>query len=118
MSWVPWQQMVLSCLRDLSDTEQQRQTWLNMNGGDLPPPGELVCQLFDDTGLDEELEIGTAISPECDVVLRELGRKLDDIDFDQPTRMLLKDPAWHEAGSMAATAVRIMERISSDADTG
>jgi hypothetical protein len=84
---------------------------------DFPSPEELVCQLFDDSGLGDMLEAGEVFfSPECDALLEELGRKVDDVRFDQPVSSLLEDPAWREIGLLAKVALLKIERLFNGAD--
>jgi hypothetical protein len=72
VSWTAWQQNAVDCLREISDTELQKRAWLEKEAMEFPCPVELVCQLFDDTGLDDALEAGEVFfSPECDSLLRE-----------------------------------------------
>lgn len=117
MSLTTWQETVVACLRELSDTEQQKRSWLDKDRAGFPSPEELVCQLFDDSGLGDMLEAGdVAFSPECDALLGELGRKIDDVRLDQPVGSLIEDRAWREIGSMAKAALRRIERISNGAN--
>ena len=116
MSLTTWQQTVVDCLRELSDTEQQKRSWLDKDGTEFPSPEEIVCQLFDDSGLGDMLEAGEAFSPECDALLGELRRKVAGMRLDQPVSALLEDHAWREIGSMAKAALRKIERISNGAD--
>ena len=116
MSLTMWQQTVVACLRELTDTEQQKRSWLDQDGTEFPSPEEIVCQLFDDSGLDEVLEAGEAFSPECDALLRELSRKVANVRLDQPASSLLEGHAWREIGSMAKVALRKIEKILNGAD--
>ena len=50
-----WHEAVLVGLRLLSDLELQRSAWLEGEGA-CPDATELVCGLFDDSGLDDLLE--------------------------------------------------------------
>jgi len=44
MSLTMWQQTVVACLRELTDTEQQKRSWLDQDGTEFPSPefGESV----------------------------------------------------------------------------
>ena len=102
--------MVVECLRDLSDLNLQRRAWLAGDDRTLPSPTELICQLFDDTGLDEELEAGQVFSPKCDAFLRNLSRKCWDIDVDRSPRLLLEDSNWHDVANTASVALLEIEK--------
>jgi len=43
MSLTAWQETVVACLRELSDAEQQKRSWLDKDRADFPSPEELVC---------------------------------------------------------------------------
>lgn len=112
MSLTAWQETVVACLRELSDTKQQKRSWIDKDRACFPSPEELVCQLFDDSGLGDLLEAGdVAFSPECDALLGELGRKIDDVRLDQPVASLIEDRAWREVRSLAKEALRCCEIV-------
>lgn len=112
MSLTTWQKAVVACLRELSDTEQQKRSWLDGDGTEFPSPEELICQLFDDSGLDDLLATGDAFSPEADALLRDLSRRVDSMNLDQAASTLLKDRAWIDVGLIAKEALRLIGRIS------
>jgi hypothetical protein len=111
----PWQQAVVDCLIELADSSLQRRSWLSRDGTPLAPPGELVCQLFDDTGLDDILESGQeAFSPTCDRILVELGRSVDKADVEQPIESLLEDDGWREVIELAEAALSEIRKFVAD----
>jgi hypothetical protein len=106
-----WQRAVVECLQELSDLDLQRKAWLDANGPVLPDPGELICQLFDDSGLGDELQSGEAFAPECDTALRELDQAVVRVDVEQPPRELLGSEPWHEITRKAAAALNEIRKI-------
>ena len=75
-----------------------------------PDPVELICQLFDDTGVLEELDAGQVFSLKCDAYLRKLHRMTSVVDVEQHPRCLFEDPIWKEIVATAKTAlVEIMK---------
>ena len=118
MSPIPefaWLQ-VESALRDLADGEHQLQTWIHRQTSDPRSPSELVCQLFDDTGLEHSLERrrGTPVfSAEADELLLELSRlvdRLDDLAELSPSE-LLADARWRAIQALAASAAELLATL-------
>jgi hypothetical protein len=101
-------QMVRDSLRELSDADLQRQAWARGVEGILSDPEELVCQLFDDSGLGDLLEKGVACSPHVDGLFRELDGMLATVDLAQGGRDLTESEAW---GAIRAMAMRILRAI-------
>jgi hypothetical protein len=102
-------QAVVDGLRELSDIDLQRRSWVEGLGGRLPSPVELVCQLFDDSGLGDLLDIGRVFSVESDGALKELGRRVSLVNMDQPLDDLLEDPDWHRVVKKAKEALLNLE---------
>ena len=83
-------------------------------GGDddeyLPCPSELVCVLFDDSGLDAALDQGGVFWPELDHHLRVMSALVDRIDVERTPQEVLDDPLWallvDLSGSGAPSSVR------------
>lgn len=68
-----WLSQFLESLRQLGDRDAQRDAWIGLKRPNFPSPEELICQVFDDSGLDDLLSIGPVFSPKVDAVLRELS---------------------------------------------
>jgi hypothetical protein len=102
---VTWQRDVVDRLRELSNADKQEQAWVNKIDGSLPSPTELVCMLFDDTGIQEEMESGVAFSPRADALLRQLDQMLDPVDVEIPPSELLASDAWKQVRLVAQEAL-------------
>jgi hypothetical protein len=103
-----WQETVKSSLQQLSSLEAQRLSWIEGVTGLLPSPEEIICQLYDDSGLGDLLDDGAVFSPDCDAALRKLGQAVALVNTNQPTYLLLADPEWHAVVVMAREALREM----------
>lgn len=106
MSPEPWHEAVLASLAELRDATRQQQAWLE-TGAELyafpSSPSELVCELFDDTGLAELLSTG-AFGGKADALLRELDQLLREIDLARAPELLLADRSWQMAQRLAGVA--------------
>ena len=99
-------------LAELADKEFQQRTWFSESGPEVSSFSELVCQLFDDTGLSDMID-----SPELEkqlgrVVaegLRELDRKLDDVDSSTEPSRLIESPAMEEVRRLARELLESLE---------
>ena len=99
-----WQETVIQSLEELSDRSRQRTFWVDRARGDFPSPAEVLCELFDDTGLSEMLALGTVFSEEADASLRSLSEKADSITLDKAPDDLLEDSEWFELTQLASRA--------------
>ena len=72
-----FQSRVITRLQELADEDFQRRVWLARTGPEVSSYDEAICGLFDDTGLNRQLEKGNSIifTSEIDDSLRQL-RKL------------------------------------------
>ena len=107
-------QNIESCLRELSDLEFQKRVWLRGEGPEVSSFVEVVCQLFDDTGIGDELNEktdGFVTSEELDPILRELGALIDSIDYRVPVIEILKHPNWQKVLMLSSHALTKMTSI-------
>ena len=104
----PWHDLMLSSLKQLADLELQRGAWIEHRGrcGDAV---ELICGLFDDTGLDDLLEQGEVFGVELDHHLRVMSELAGRINTERPPTELLSDPLWTTLAGLSASAVRALE---------
>jgi hypothetical protein len=100
----PWQQLVLDTLRELSDASFQTRVWVRCEN-EISSPTEAVNQLFDDSGLGDLLEGELVFSEKADLLLKELSRHVDTINFEQPIEELLSDDRWPKLRQLAADAM-------------
>jgi hypothetical protein len=105
----PWHDAVLSGLRLVSDLDLQRSAWLQGQGA-CPDATELVCGLFDDSGLDELLEDGEVFWPELDHHLRVMSEFAERISTDRAPQEVLDDPLWSTLSTLSSKALVALEQ--------
>ena len=105
----PWHDTVVSYLRFIADLEIQRAAWLRGEGA-CPDATELVCGLFDDSGLDELLEDGEVFWPELDHHLRVMSEFAERIGTDRAPQEVLGDPLWNTLSTLSSTALTALEQ--------
>ena len=91
-------------LRDLADRSFQERVWIRGEGPEVPDFVELVCQIFDDTGLGDLLASGQAdraLGTEAATELAKLSALLDAIPEGLDHVALLRLAAWDEVVSTA-----------------
>ena len=93
MKTQPWHELLLEALAEAADRDAQHRAWVEESGPNLPPPKELVCQIFEDSGLGDLLEEGV-FSEEVDGIFRQMDSLAKEVDLDQAPDLLLKDSAW------------------------
>lgn len=79
-----------------------------MERGDpgFPTPVELVCEVFDDSGISTLLDTGEVIfSDAADAVLRRLSAIADRVNLDRPPGEILSSEDW---GEFVAEAARLL----------
>lgn len=102
---------IKSCLEELSDIEFQKRIWLHGEGPEVSSYVEVVCQLFDDTGIGDiinEPEEGVVVSEALDPILRELSDIFDSLDYKIGTERILNHPKWLRVIEIASQAVKIL----------
>ena len=105
-------QYMESCLKELSDIEFQKRIWLRGEGPEVSSYVEVVCQLFDDTGIGDELsemEHGIVLSEDLDPVFRELRELFDSIDYRVGVANILNHPKWPKVAELASRALKLLE---------
>jgi hypothetical protein len=107
----PWQETFLEALHALSDIERQRSAWVEPGGAWFPDPGELVCQVFDDSSVNELLAEGMLFSAATDDLLRQLDRLADEVDVEVAPEALLASDAWLVLARLAA---RVRDAVAAD----
>ena len=97
-------QNIKTSLAELADAEFQRQTWLSESDTEISSFPELLCQLFDDTGLsdiidDPELDryFGESIANK----FRNLDRLTTKIDQHTEPSVLIELPEMEEVRNLA-----------------
>ena len=100
-----------SCLKELSDIEFQQRVWLKGDGAEISSFAEVVCQLFDDTGIGDELsekQTGYILSEELDSVLEEISKLLDSIDHRMDALKILNHPKWPKVCECSTIALKLL----------
>ena len=105
-------QQVKSCLKELSDRPFQERVWVKGDGPEKSSYVEVVCQLFDDTGLGEELEKEDqpVFSPKADETLRDLSGLINKIDYKLGSEKIINLPVWPRVMELSHRALKILER--------
>ena len=111
MSAIPraaWHDLVLLNLRLLADLNLQRAAWIR-GAGTCPDATELLCALFDDSGLDELLEDGEVFWPELDHHFRVMGQFAERIETERSPEEILGDPLWRTFATLSGKALAALE---------
>jgi hypothetical protein len=106
-----WKQAVIEGLDELSNQEFQEWVWLRHEGSEISSPGESVCELFDDTGLGDLMEIGGVFSDKADQLLEDLQRSLKRINLYQPIEKLLSSREWIDIRELALQALQEVKKV-------
>jgi len=96
-----WLGPFLDSLGQLADLDRQKRAWIAGGPEHFPAPTELICQIFDDSGVQESLDSGTAFSEEADILLRQLGEIVAHLDMSRGPEILIRDPNWLRAVDLA-----------------
>lgn len=108
-------EQIESCLKELSDVEFQKRVWLRGEGPENSSYTEAVCQLFDDTGIGDELcekqQNRYVLSKDIDPVLRELSDHLDLIGDRMDVSEILCHPRWTKVCECASHALELLQKI-------
>jgi hypothetical protein len=103
------------CLRELSDVEWQRRVWLAATGPEVSSFEELICQLFDDTGLSDAIDSGRCpaqLTEKSFLEFQRLGRAVRRVDQTAAPADLLEDPRLIEVRARAASVLDILDESS------
>jgi hypothetical protein len=91
-----WRNGFLLSLQQLGCLEGQKEKWLKLKDDWFPCPAELLCQVFDDSGIDEMLKRGIIFSEKIDRELNKLSELANSVNTDHPVETLLSDKHWLE----------------------
>lgn len=100
-------------LRDLADIEFQRRAWLSADGPEVSSFDELVCQVFDDTGLSDVIDepgLEGLVGKDVAASLRALDLAVSKIDATVPPAELVMLPEMAEIRDLARCALGNLER--------
>ncbi len=102
--------LLLDGLRDLADKDWQERVWSGRSHVEMSSFAELVCQVFDDTGLssasDETRvrELGSEIAH----LVRDLERALSRVDATLPVPDLIDSPSMEKVRKISAALVNLL----------
>jgi hypothetical protein len=108
-----YRENVIEHLKELADAEFQQRAWLGKIPNIVSSYEEVVCGLFDDSGLGDALEaeeLYPVFDPDTDAVLRRLSAEVLKIRSQDP-RLILNDP---QLVNIRGLAERSLQMISSN----
>lgn len=111
---VPAKDEMVQCLRELASTEFQERVWVRGVGPEISSYEELVCQLFDDTGLGALLASESASAVFGDEALGHLLRLsavVDEVPRGMSAEALLQLPVWKVLTEVAGKAADLVAAL-------
>lgn len=106
-----WRADFIQSLEEASDIGGQRAGWVDRTRTHFPTPAELVCQIFDDSGVDDLLADGIVFSETTDAALRRLSTLAAGLDLDDEPARLVSSEGWIE---FAREAARVLALVRED----
>jgi len=103
-----WHADFVQSLEEATDIDAQRAAWIARTNTDFPEPTELLCQIFDDSGVDDLLAEGAVFSEATDVALRELSQLASRQDLTETPERLLSSEGWLEFAREAARVLALV----------
>lgn len=109
MNWIN-RDLIVECLRELSDLKLQRELWLSSGGDRVSSFVEAVEQLFTDSGLGDELESSaTGLGSEAERALALLEKQLAKVNRRQSVLDMLNDPAMQCVRELAYEILKLLK---------
>lgn len=105
-----WHEGFVQSLEEGSDIDRQRRAWSDRTDTDFPAPAELVCQIFDDSGVDDLLAEGVVFSESTDAILRRLSTLAAELNVDENPELLVSRAGWVEFAREAARALALVRK--------
>ncbi|MEZ4376172.1 MAG: hypothetical protein R3B07_35530 [Polyangiaceae bacterium] len=106
-----WHTGFIQSLEEASDIEAQKAAWVDRRSTHFPEPAELICQMFDDSGIDDLLAEGAVFSETTDAALRRLSKLAARLTLDEsPERLALSD----EWGEFARETARVLALVKEE----
>jgi len=103
-----WHAGFIQSLEEASDIDGQRTAWVDRTNTRFPAPDELICQIFDDSGIDDLLAEGVVFSETTDAALRRLSTLAAGLDLDEEPGRLMSSEGWLEFAREAARVVALV----------
>lgn len=107
-----YKNLLIEYLIDLSDAEQQKRTWLNINNPDglVYSFSDNVNDIFYGTGLSDALDSGKIVfSSQIDSVLKELGDEIDKVNIELPEDELYYSDEIKKIRQLSANLVQLIK---------
>ena len=102
--------LIVECLRELSDQGLQRELWLSSGSDRVSSFVEAVEQLFTDSGLSDPLrKRTTGLGNEIEELLFHLEKRIDLVDSRRPPIQIIEDKQMNEVRKMAEEALNAIE---------
>lgn len=106
-----WHSGFVKSLEEASDIGAQRAAWVDRTSIHFPEPTELICQIFDDSGVDDLLAEGVVFSDTTDAALRRLSELAARLDLDQAPERLISSEGWIQ---FALETARVLALVRED----
>ena len=104
-----WHTGFVQSLEEASDIDAQKAAWVDRTSTHFPEPAELICQIFDDSGIDDLLAEGALFSETTDAALKQLSKLAARLDLDEsPERLVLSD-GWVEFARETAKVLALVK---------
>ena len=115
MDWID-RKGIKDSLKELADKSYQGASLDGFGAGVMSTPDEVVCRLFNDSGLDIAYNKGRAVyGEEIDDKLKELGSLVEKLPYDSPPMKLIEDERMIPVRKMAADILNLIERQGNSA---
>ena len=104
-----WKTNFLLSLQELSSIEKQYIAWIEKKET-LDSPSEIVCQIFDDSGVTEKLKDQSTqiFSKKIDEELLKLSQMIDNICIEIQPDILLKSKKWIDISRKANNILKLI----------
>ncbi len=110
-----WKTAVIQSLEELSDPEFQKKAWLRNEGNLISSPSEASDELFNDTGLGEEMKSRLVFSDIADSLLKELRKRISKINFEQNIETMLSSKEWIDIRELALqTLLEVKKAVNTE----
>lgn len=108
-------QNIYNDIIELSDLSLQRKLWLNENNdtGLISSYVEVMCRLFDDSGLDDFIDNSSSKIGLANSVIFELNRLrelLNNYDEKESVEEIINDPEWKKIIKQAKVVIQEWNR--------
>lgn len=114
MTMEAWHARFVQSLEEASDIDAQRAAWVDRVNIHFPAPAELICQLFDDSGIDDLLAEGVVFSETIDAALRRLSALAARLDLGAEPEQLVSSGVWLEFVHETARALAMVRGRNPD----